>query len=107
MHRFMPWLMAILLVALASVAAADPVIAQAAIETQPLDLKLTFYTTGLVYAVECDECKPMQLVVTGTTKATFAGRPIALTALAQYSDLGATIFYDKASRTVTRIEVWQ
>ena len=107
MHRFMQRLTAILLVVSAGVAGADIVIVEEAIETQLLDLKLTSYATGVVYVAECDECRPMQLVVTGTTKASFGGRPIALADLAQYSELGATIFYDKASRTVTRIEVWQ
>jgi hypothetical protein len=100
-------LTAILLVALVRVAAADIVIVEDAIEAQPLRLQVTSDSTGVVYAVACDACKPVQLVITSTTKASIGGRPLALAELAQYSELGATVFYDKASRIVTRIEVWQ
>ena len=107
MHRLMQRFTAILLVALASAAGAELVIVEEAVEMQPLDLQLTSTSSCVLYAAACDSCKPVQLVVTRTTKATFGKRPVALTELAQYSELGATVFYDKASRIVSRIEVWQ
>jgi hypothetical protein len=107
MHRFIRRFTAIVLVAFACVAAAELVIVEEAVEAQPLDLKLTSPSSGLVYASTCGGCKPLQLVVTHTTRASFAGKPLALTDLEQYAELGATVFYDKATRVVTRIEIWK
>lgn len=107
MHRFIQRSIAILLVALAGAARAELVIVEETVEMQPLEVQLTSESSGLIYAKPCDGCKPVQLIVTRTTRASFGGRPIALTDLKQYAKLGGTVFYDKASRTVLRIEVWK
>jgi hypothetical protein len=107
MRKLTQRLTAIILIGLASAAGAQLVIVEQAVEAQPLDVQLTSPSSGLVYANGCDGCKPTQLIITRTTQASFAGKPIALTDLKQYANLGATVFYDKATRIVTRIVVWQ
>jgi hypothetical protein len=107
MRKLIQRLTALILIGIASAAGAQLVIVEQAVEMQPLDLQLTSANSGLVYANTCADCKPMQLIITRTTQASFAGRPVALTDLKQYADLGATVFYDKATRIVTRIVVWK
>jgi hypothetical protein len=107
MHRLVHSFVAILLVALARAASAELVIVEEAVEIQPLDVQLTSASSGLVYAKTCEDCKALQLILTRTTRASIGGKPIALTELKQYAKLGGTVFYDKASRTVTRIEIWK
>jgi hypothetical protein len=97
----------LLLLTAAAAAAGDMVIVEEAVESQPIDLQLTSGSSGLVYANDCDGCKPMQLVVTQTTQAWFAGKQLTLHEVQQYAQLGGTIFYDKETRIVTRIVVWQ
>lgn len=100
-------LVCLLLVGAAGTVAADMVIVEEAVESQPIDLQLTSPSSGLVYANGCDECKPMQLVVTSTTQAWFAGKQLRLDEVQQFAHLGGTIFYDRETRIVTRIVVWQ
>ena len=107
MYQFVQRVIAILLVVLANAASAELVIVEEAIEMQPLQVQLTSESSGLIYGKTCEDCKPIQLIVTETTKAFLAGKPLALTELKQYAKLGGTVFYDKASRTVTRIEIWR
>jgi hypothetical protein len=107
MHKIVQCFAAALLVTLAATAGAELVVVEDAVETHPIDLQLTSESSGLVYAHTCEGCKALQLIVTRTTQASFAGKPIALTQVKQYKDLGATVFYDKATRIVTRIVVWQ
>jgi hypothetical protein len=100
-------LAALLALTLAGTVAAELVIVEEAIETQPIDLQLTSESSGLVYAGACEGCETVQLVVTRTTRASFGGKPIALRDVPQYAHLGGTILYDRATRIVTRIMVWQ
>jgi hypothetical protein len=100
-------LLALVALALGGTAAAELVVIEEAIEAQPLDVQLTSGSSGLVYANGCDGCKPMQLVITAATRASFAGKPLPLSDVPLYAQLGGTIFYDKATRIVTRIVVWR
>jgi hypothetical protein len=107
MRKLIQRLTAVVLIGIASAAGAQLVIVEQAVEMQPLDLQLTSASSGLVYANSCEGCKPIQLIITRSTQASFAGKPVALTDLKQYAQLGATVFYDKTSRIVTRIVVWK
>jgi hypothetical protein len=107
MRRFLQRFTAALLVTLTTTAGAALVVVEDAVEMQPINVQLTSDSTGLAYVNGCDGCKALQLVITGTTQASLAGKPISLSDVKQYRERGATLFYDKATRIVTRIVVWK
>lgn len=90
-----------------SAAAADKgtlVVLESAAETEQLSLNAT--TNQTLYLRQCDHCPMLALSVNSATRYYDEKTPITLTRAAA-KPRGATVFFDKQSRIVSRIVFWR
>ena len=96
-------------IALSSAALAAPRTLRAiedAAETIPLDLALTAPDAGRINARLCDRCELLTLRVDGDTAVFLRGARTTLQAASERSARGATVIFDRESRLVKRIVLW-
>lgn len=70
------------------------------------ELSLTAAGVQTLFVRECDECPVLALSIDASTQYFDGKRPISLNQAAA-APRGATVFFDKPSRLVSRIVFWQ
>ncbi len=71
-----------------------------------MELELTADTRQLIYARRCDECPTVALSLDPQTRVFDGRRLISLGMATAFQKRGGTIFFDPATRKITRIVYW-
>jgi hypothetical protein len=77
-----------------------------AAETVPLDLVLTAPDAGRINARLCDRCELLTLTVDADTAVLLHGARKTLQDAKDRGDRGATVIFDRESKIVRRIVLW-
>lgn len=71
-----------------------------------MQLELSADARQLVYARRCDHCPTLALSIDAKTRVYDGSLPISLDRAAGFAKRGGTLYFDPATRQVTRIVFW-